>query len=100
MMAAASSRIVQHFMCDPLLCDPLIYTSCQGRVTQTLTMSQASFSAKDEYVPPSKLYQTYNKPIGYTTRGSGIDSKELPSRYRRLPIEQEEIEYIQRGGPE
>lgn len=39
-------------------------------------------------------------PIGLTPRGSGIDYTDLPLKYQRKPISQEEMEYIERGGPE
>ena len=35
-----------------------------------------------------------SKPIGSTPRGSGIDYTELPQRYHRLPLTEEEIEFI------
>ena len=51
-------------------------------------------SSTSTYVAPSALYPTYSKSIGSTPRGSGIDSKLLPHKYRRKSLEQEEIDYI------
>merc|ERR1712141_593894 len=49
-------------------------------------------------VPTEQFLPTYQKPFGYTARGSGIETSQLPSRLRRKVIEQEEINYILRGG--
>lgn len=40
--------------------------------------------------PPSNA-----PPIGLTPRGSGIDYSDLPLKYQRKPISQEEMEYIE-----
>ncbi|ELT87219.1 hypothetical protein CAPTEDRAFT_221898 [Capitella teleta] len=40
------------------------------------------------------------QPVGKTPRGSGIDFKDMPAKYKRRPIDEEEIAYILRGGPE
>ncbi|XP_071104268.1 alpha-ketoglutarate dehydrogenase component 4-like [Haliotis cracherodii] len=39
-----------------------------------------------------------SKPIGRGTRGSGIDYNDLPVKYHRKIISQEEMEYIEKGG--
>ncbi|XP_054160303.1 alpha-ketoglutarate dehydrogenase component 4-like [Oppia nitens] len=39
-------------------------------------------------------------PIGSTPRGSGIDEELIPKRYQRKPISQQEMEIIERGGPD
>ncbi len=41
------------------------------------------------------LLPSYEKPVGSTARGSGIDFKDLPPRFRRKLIDQQEIEYIE-----
>jgi len=38
--------------------------------------------------------------VGSTARGSGIDEQQLPPRYHRKPITQQEMEMIERGGPD
>lgn len=38
-----------------------------------------------------------SKPIGSTHRGSGIDFKDLPKRYQRKPLDQQEIDIITVG---
>lgn len=40
------------------------------------------------------------KVPGPSSRGSGIDFRELPKRYQRKPLDQNEIDVITRGGPE
>lgn len=37
------------------------------------------------------------KAVGTTSRGSGIDFTELPTKYRRRMIEKDEMEYIEVG---
>merc|ERR1712018_483428 len=40
--------------------------------------------------PTEQFLPTYQKPFGYTARGSGIETSQLPSHLRRKVIEQEE----------
>merc|ERR1712038_868036 len=49
---------------------------------------------------PPEFLPTYAKPFGYTKRGSGVDPKDLPSKYRRQGLTEAEMDYIMRGGPE
>jgi len=46
--------------------------------------------------PATQIIPTYQKPVP----GSGIETSQLPARLRRQLIEEEEINYIMRGGPE
>ena len=46
-------------------------------------------------LPETTLAPSYQAPIGITPRGSGIEANQLPLRFRRRPIDEEEIEYIQ-----
>ena len=50
--------------------------------------------------PPSQPTAPKTKPVGSLPRGSGILEKDMPARYRRKVLSDEEIEYIFRGGPE
>merc|ERR1711976_99724 len=50
--------------------------------------------------PPAQKPRADDTPVGKTPRGSGIDFRDLPAKYRRKPLDQEEIDYICRGGPE
>ena len=50
----------------------------------------ASISQTDTTIAPS-----YQAPIGLTPRGSGIEHNQLPQRFRRKPIDDIEIDYIQ-----
>ncbi|KAJ8005718.1 hypothetical protein DPEC_G00120820 [Dallia pectoralis] len=55
--------------------------------------------------PPAVASHLLSRAPGLPTRLTGTpDSvatiKELPERYRRRPLEIDEMEYIQRGGPE
>lgn len=58
--------------------------------------SLESVSAKKAVSPAA----TGSKVIGSSVSGSGIDFKDLPRRYQRKPLEQLEIDFITRGGPE
>ncbi|XP_064609798.1 alpha-ketoglutarate dehydrogenase component 4-like [Liolophura sinensis] len=59
------------------------------------TAAASSSSSSSSSSNPST---SSSKPIGSTPRGSGIDSIDLPSRYRRKPLTEEEMEFIERGG--
>lgn len=61
--------------------------SIQGQQPTTTATSSVSSAS----VPVSKLSGT---------RDTIEIIRALPQKYRRLPISQEEMEYIQRGGPE
>ncbi|XP_032874474.1 28S ribosomal protein S36, mitochondrial [Amblyraja radiata] len=63
--------------------------SIQGQQPTTTTTTTSSVSSAS--VPVSKLSGT---------RDTIEIIRALPQKYRRLPISQEEMEYIQRGGPE
>ena len=52
--------------------------------------THVSTSEADTTIAPS-----YQAPIGLTPRGSGIEHNQLPQRFRRKPIDDIEIEYIQ-----
>ncbi|XP_067666768.1 alpha-ketoglutarate dehydrogenase component 4-like [Haliotis asinina] len=39
-----------------------------------------------------------SKPIGRGARGSGIEYSDLPLKYHRKLISEEEMEYIEKGG--
>ena len=47
--------------------------------------------------PPAASQSRVNrddKPIGKTPRGSGMEYRDMPTKYHRRPIDQEEINYI------
>ncbi|XP_071168696.1 alpha-ketoglutarate dehydrogenase component 4-like isoform X2 [Mytilus edulis] len=59
------------------------------------------FSFKPEAPVLSSVTQTSTSPTASRSSSQGpvIDFSELPLRYQRKPISQEEMEYIERGGP-
>ncbi|XP_060073228.1 alpha-ketoglutarate dehydrogenase component 4-like [Ylistrum balloti] len=61
-------------------------------LADALLKPREATSSSTAAAPDSKL-------VGSTLKGSGIEYIELPSRYHRKPLTQEEMEYIQRGGP-
>ncbi|XP_063431431.1 alpha-ketoglutarate dehydrogenase component 4-like isoform X2 [Mytilus trossulus] len=58
------------------------------------------FSFKHEAPVVSSVTQTSTSPTASRSSGHVIDFSELPLRYQRRPISQEEMEYIERGGPD
>ncbi|VDI41695.1 small subunit ribosomal protein S36 [Mytilus galloprovincialis] len=63
--------------------------------------NKADFSFKPEAPVLSSVTQTSTSPTASrsSTQGPVIDFSELPLRYQRKLISQEEMEYIERGGP-
>ncbi|XP_041360393.1 28S ribosomal protein S36, mitochondrial-like [Gigantopelta aegis] len=41
-----------------------------------------------------------SQPAKKSEKGSGLDFLQLPSRFQRKPLSQEEMEFIERGGPD
>ncbi|XP_052101296.1 alpha-ketoglutarate dehydrogenase component 4-like isoform X2 [Mytilus californianus] len=60
------------------------------------------FSFKHEVPVVSSVTQTLSPAAGRSSSQGGhvIDFSDLPLRYQRKPISQEEMEYIERGGPD
>ena len=66
-------------------------------VSSNFSQHQATSSAvvsQPEASSGSTLAATYQAPIGYTPRGSGLEPNQLPERFKRKPIDDVEIEYI------
>ncbi|XP_069136815.1 alpha-ketoglutarate dehydrogenase component 4-like [Argopecten irradians] len=74
--------------------------SIKFRYGATTGIADALIQPKETTIvtPPSTAVPS-GKPIGSTARGSGIEFKDLPSRYQRKPMTEEEMDFIQRGGP-
>ncbi|OWF48428.1 28S ribosomal protein S36, mitochondrial-like isoform X2 [Mizuhopecten yessoensis] len=64
-----------------------------GATDSSLQPRQAAISTPSSSAAPA------GKSIGNTPKGFGIEDKDLPSRYHRKPLTEEEMEFIQRGGP-
>ncbi|XP_033750733.1 28S ribosomal protein S36, mitochondrial-like [Pecten maximus] len=71
-----------------------------GAGVPSIGSTDASLQPRDAAVvtPPSTAAPA-SKPVGNTPKGSGIDYNDLPGRYHRKPLTEEEMEFIQRGGP-
>ena len=57
-----------------------------------------AFVAKPEPMSapsPAPTPAVTSKPVGRMPRGSGIEWSQLPAKYHRKPISQEEIEFIE-----
>jgi len=67
---------------------------CSASTQKTVTTHTTQVSKPVE--PAIQIQPTYQKPVP----GSGIETSQLPARLRRQLIEEEEINYIMRGGPE
>ena len=73
----------------------LLSTTAETSVNTTTLVT----AVPTKHVPTSQADTTiapsYQAPIGLTPRGSGIEHNQLPQRFRRKPIDDTEIEYIQ-----
>ena len=94
-MAATGSRVLQAVKPHIRMIkfpdrSAMAQTVAAGSVDPLVSMSSV----------PSPPQNATSKPIGSTPRGSGISEKDMPAKYRRKPLTDEEMEYIFRGGPE
>ena len=75
-----------------------VLLAAEGTVPQNASTSAAAIPAAAQMtapLPETTLAPSYQAPIGITPRGSGIEANQLPLRFRRRLIDEEEIEYIQ-----
>ena len=69
-------------------------TAVPAAAPQAASSSSAQVAAPTAPLPSTSLAESYQKPVGSTPRGSGIEWDQLPSRYRRRPLDDEEMGYI------
>jgi len=76
---------------------PLIKFPPRGSLTAK-PVSATSSGNVEQLLSSSAPAPVTAKPSSSGSKGPAIESSELPSRYRRKPLSDEEMEYIEKGG--
>jgi len=93
MAAAAIARTVQSVKPHiPLIKFPLRGSQAPSSGT---SLNTESMLLGNRSLQPAA---SHSKPNESTSKGPAIESSELPPRFRRKLLSQEEIEYIEKGG--
>ncbi|KAM6964849.1 alpha-ketoglutarate dehydrogenase component 4 [Aplochiton taeniatus] len=103
---AAAGRVIQAVRPHaPLIKFPNRQDGPKPNVQEVLKILSVNISPSSTSPSPSSAPAPLSRPLGPVTLLPGkpdtlANIQELPQRYRRRPMTAEEMDYIQRGGPE
>lgn len=103
---AAAGRVIQAVRPHaPLIKFPNRQDVPKPNVQEALKILAVNISPSSSSPHPSSAPAPLSRPHGPVTLHAGkpdtlANLQELPQRYRRRPVTVEEMDYIQRGGPE